>query len=338
MKIPKLVAICTAVFFISVGLSILSQDKGVGKWEELKAVTTKDLNKVFFPDKENGWIVGAGVILKTTDGGKSWEIIKEGTIQDIGFFKDVFFKDKSSGWVVGGFFYAEESFSPIVMKTKDGGAWVNVDELIKDAKKFYYVNFKEETGWIMGYPTSYKTTDGGKTWKKLDMKKGIGWFFVSKKIGFCVGDIKLLKTEDGGETFQEQDISKFLPSPENSSLTGQFFFDDNVGIAVGGITSAGNDTLIVKTEDGGEGWKVLAQLKGRGYAKKVYFVDKQNGWIITKQHPQEIWSILHTKDGGKTWEVQVEKDKAIDDFFFIDKEHAIAIGANGFILRLAPSK
>lgn len=63
----------------------------------------------------------------------------------------------------------------------------------------------------------------------------------------------------------------------------------------------------------------------------VLFVDDQNGWIVG--HEQNI---LHTQDGGKTWEIQhgsTSPNKALYQLLALDATSLIAVGADGLLLR-----
>jgi photosystem II stability/assembly factor-like uncharacterized protein len=85
------------------------------------------INSVYFPDADSGWAVGfqshgglrdlsRGLVLHTSDAGKSWQIRKVGE-SDL-FFDRVYFADKQSGWLFG---------RDNVYQTRNGGeAWERV--------------------------------------------------------------------------------------------------------------------------------------------------------------------------------------------------------------------
>lgn len=119
---------------------------------------------ISFVSEKVGW-AGGGVIMKTSDGGCTWETqLEQATVREF------FFIDEAHGYAVGG---------TSVVKTVDGGAsWIDVspdDERIKDLRSVYF--FDEQTGWIIGLGDEetvgtslfqksvlLETTDGGSSW------------------------------------------------------------------------------------------------------------------------------------------------------------------------------
>jgi photosystem II stability/assembly factor-like uncharacterized protein len=70
------------------------------QWEsETRQVGGRRLNAVWFATPERGWAVGAeGVIVATTDGGRTWRPQASGVGDDL---YDVKFFDEAEGWAVG---------------------------------------------------------------------------------------------------------------------------------------------------------------------------------------------------------------------------------------------
>jgi len=63
----------------------------------------------------------------------------------------------------------------------------------------------------------------------------------------------------------------------------------------------------------------------------LYFVNAQQGWAVGHDA-----SILHTTDGGYSWEIQQykpEKEKPLLDVTFKDEMHGVAVGAYGMFYR-----
>ena len=98
------------------------------------------------------------------------------------------------------------------------------------------------------------------------------------------GDIVL--SDDGGKTWrQAQKV------PTIVTLTAVFFVDDKTGWAVG------HDTLILKTEDGGETWvKQWGGGANDNALLSVFFKDANHGWAVGAFN-----YTAETTDGGKTW-------------------------------------
>jgi len=103
----------------------------------------------------------------------------------------------------------------------------------------------------------------------------------------AVGDqgIVLIST-DGGENWTQSLV------PTRSMLTGVWFYDADLGWAVG------HDAVILKTIDGGKTWRrVNFQPDLLLPLFDVWFADAQNGMAIGP-----YGFVLTTSDGGETWE------------------------------------
>ena len=135
-----------------------------------------------FIDGETGW-AGGGVIMKTSNGGQSWEIQLSPAV-----VRDFFFFDGERGYAVGG---------KSIVKTMDGGAtWVDVssgDDRIKDLRAAYF--FDESTGWVVGL--GHEIEEESKT--------------IQKSV--------LLETRDGGATWSIQEFSFDTSLLDEESVT-----------------------------------------------------------------------------------------------------------------------
>ena len=119
---------------------------------------------ISFVSEGTGW-AGGGVIMKTSDGGQTWE-----TQLDPAVVREFFFLDEQRGFAVGG---------TTIVKTVDGGSsWIDIspdDQRIKDLRSAFF--FDENVGWVIGMGHDVteessifqnnvllKTTDGGASW------------------------------------------------------------------------------------------------------------------------------------------------------------------------------
>ncbi|MCW8961436.1 MAG: YCF48-related protein, partial [Ignavibacteriaceae bacterium] len=69
------------------------------------------LGSIYFVDSNTGWTVGTGgTILKTTNGGNSWETQNSGTEE---YLLSTFFINANTGWVVGS--------NGLILKTTNSG-------------------------------------------------------------------------------------------------------------------------------------------------------------------------------------------------------------------------
>ncbi|MDG1331877.1 MAG: YCF48-related protein [Crocinitomicaceae bacterium] len=95
---------------------------GQTTWNEIQTGTTKKLNAIDFPTTNVGYIVGEdSTILKSTDGGQTWQQLPMNGINIVGLddeFRDIDFIDENVGFLVSGY--------SGIFRTSDGGQTWNV--------------------------------------------------------------------------------------------------------------------------------------------------------------------------------------------------------------------
>jgi len=185
------------------------------------------------------------------------------------------------------------------------------------------------TGWAVGggAKTIYKTTDGGQNWNlkfqspaSLDYLRSIE--FVSATVGY-VGSLngRLYQTLDGGETweniagrvpvnltYQGSPITSLpgicgLSAPTESTIYGA------------GIWNNG-PAYVIKTIDGGQNWQTFDLSAYATQLVDILFLDENEGYVTGRANPiAEGGIILHTIDGGATWEV-VHKTMISGDYIW----------------------
>jgi photosystem II stability/assembly factor-like uncharacterized protein len=116
--------------------------------------------------------------------------------------------------------------------------------------QFHDVDFPTpDTGFVASDLILYRTTDGGRSWTKLERedltRSGIGAIsFPTGRIGYAAGK-EILKTTDGGESWLK---TAYVAGEFNdASIRSLSFTEDGFGVAVG-------LGLVVQTEDDGQSW------------------------------------------------------------------------------------
>jgi len=255
-------------------------------WMRQRVGSLAWLHAVFFLDENRGWAVGSrGTLLATVDGGKSWQTKSQPTAD---ILRDVYFTDDQNGWLVC-------------------------------EANLYELKGKDARTYLM------QTTDGGETWKRIDIGRtdvnarltraifshGRGWAFGEEGA--------IWTTRDSGATWTQ------LQSPTRHLLLGGSFVDEYRGWLVG----AGS--TVIQTSDGGETWHV-SRLTDSGQPAIRFaatsFVDNRLGWTVGTGG-----SVYRTINGGRTWQRQttgVETD--LFDVKFLDALEGWAVGAGGTII------
>lgn len=257
--------------------------------------TDKNLRAIYFTDTLIGWAAGdAGAIYRTSDGGRSWKPLLIGAAADI---KHIFFVDWNNGWLLG------------------------------------------ETPGKNGVETSlFITNNGGRTWTNKPLPNVLSLYFIDAKNGWAVGkDATLLKTTDGGEQWsQAAGMEKIIGLPVESStynfgFRDIFFLDANRGWMLGNFYGRAQSNVggLFVTADGGNTWKRLPLTLQTQYASgrftpgelhSVHFTDANTGSVTGEMYDGEarFFFVLHTRDGGKTWEQFRTPSRAIHSTQFLD--------------------
>src|SRR5262245_45380904 len=135
-------------------------------------------NGVSFPDTNTGIVVGGGPILRTTDGGVTWERLSSG-LPEWGWFYAVSFSSANIGTVI-------RTYGSIYGTTDGGKTWTWQFNALSQLNA---VSFADgNTGFAVGDGAGMRTIDGGASWtyyQSLYNCHGIS--FANPKTGIAVG-------------------------------------------------------------------------------------------------------------------------------------------------------
>ena len=199
-----------------------------------------------FTSEQTGFICGGisstenyGVILQTTDGGFTWQMVLNPPLS----LRTIHFVSPEVGFAAG--------MSGYAFKTEDGGTtWTAMETGVTNG--LFGIHFTDlNTGYICGTGgVILKTQNGGQTWSTLN--SGVNrWltdiYFISPTTGFISGASKtILRTQDGGTTWTQ---IPNLGGPYNRDLFSISFLTPEVGYICGQMG------YIYKTIDGGQSWQ-----------------------------------------------------------------------------------
>ena len=180
-----------------------------------------------------------------------------------------------------------------------------------------------------------RTTDGGDSWYSQTSGTGNslqGVCFSGTMHGWVVGRDIILHTKDGGDTWIRQGPGTYV------SFEKVFCLDTSLVWAVG--SDMEDNAIILHTENGGATWtRQRTGLKTNLF--DVYFSDQDTGTAVggwcgnCTGSPLYGGYILHTTDGGTTWNIQYHDTTIIGYYgvFLADAGNGIVVGASGTILR-----
>ena len=241
---------------------VFATDSGGANWKkisELKEFTCA--HQIEILNEKDGWIRECLSILRTRDGGVTWEkmlsTVTPGTIgQPTGMF--VFDANTVIASASGGQFYL----------TKDGGVtWRITSPISGDKMDFNDVWFVDRMhGWLAGSqvivsgessrPRLFETTDGGDSWREVSVNADMHPSSVC-----FVGDDGWLAG------------ARRIVNGDSVRLEG----------------------LLLHTVDGGKSWEPVPLGPDEPYLTDVRFIDKEHGWLVGRD------SLYRTDDHGKTW-------------------------------------
>lgn len=141
---------------------VVSTDQG-RSWRQSLAPTQALLTGVCFVDGRQGWAVGhRGVILRTTDGGDTWER-QDDSRHDADVYLDVLFLDATRGFVVG-------AYGKFLVTADGGRTWTPGHPI---ADEVHYNRITAGPGGTLYLSGESGTTlvsrDAGKTWTQSEM-------------------------------------------------------------------------------------------------------------------------------------------------------------------------
>lgn len=276
-----------------------------------------------------GWVLTDQSVLVTADGGKSWKDITPPQIAGVASSnKGIFFLDPTHGWiVVPGERNAESAIGFTILRTIDGGkTWdshilTSPDIVYADsANEPAYIDFLDSlNGWVVmkiatGINFSrgdlYRTSDGGVTWKKLNIPIGDAVHFSSSSDGWTVGgpgNNQIFVSHDGGENWSPESI--LLPPPAKQAMYDLPVFQDTqhgtLPVTFEDETLNGSGVGVYTTADAGKFWKLSTRVTptnidkyGSGTKVPIVIVNPTSWLIATNQ------TLIKSADQGKSWTPQ----------------------------------
>src|SRR5215510_11297716 len=316
------------------------------EWSAQSSGALSKLSGVFFVDRDRGWVAGSnGTLLATEDGGAKWRRHALPERQSSEALNDVWFFNPDRGLMLGeyGLFNRkgdiDRSERGFLLMSKDRGANWEPGTLRRPPDSILLrMSFaNDRLGWAVGESgTIQRTIDGGATWTLQDAptrKLLYDVAAIDDNHAWVVGAVgTILRTVDGGRSWDEQS------SGVNEALRAVHFADQQRGWAVGAKGT------IISTANSGAGWRrqtsdvelnlndvVFPKAKG-GPAEGPREGPREGlreGWIAGDRG-----LLLHTGDGGATWEnVELGAHANLSRLFFAAPDCGWVVGTSGAIFK-----
>jgi photosystem II stability/assembly factor-like uncharacterized protein len=265
-------------------------------WTQSPVPASVNLTAVYFADAQHGWAVGhVETILRTQDGGDSWELVhfEPANPQPL---LDVAFADATRGVAVGAY--------GVIYVTSDGGkVWsqvpfepaplpgaATVEESAADMEADVDLGFEFHLNAITRGPP--------------------GRMYLGAEAG------RLFRSDDDGASWRE------LPSPYDGSFHGVLALDGDVVLAFG---LRGN---LFRSEDGGTNWSAIPT----GTTALLAAAAHIDGDTVVVAGTAGV--ILVSRDGGRSFELSQQDDRKSIASVVPSGDGALVVAGEGGVRRL----
>jgi len=238
---------------------VLVTDDGGASWRTVRygRGSGDGLSDLQFIDDRNGWAAGPASVIRTDDGGESWRPLVFNSSEN-GYLTPhaVFFMDTQRGWLAG--------HVGTFMRSDDGGVtWTKVPLPLKPGEhpSFWDVTFTDPShGWVVGEGGSiFHTIDGGATWTRQE------------------NGVPIVRPIPKGEAPRPREpVPELETEPDRLTIFAVQFLDSARGFAVGSYADVA-ESAILRTEDGGETWRVDQVVPGE-MLRSIFALDSAHVW------------------------------------------------------------
>ncbi len=352
----------TVLWAVGDGGRLMRTRDGGRFWRFSRVPGRPELHALALADATHGWAVGnAGTVVRTEDGGDLWTPVAvpiTGTLYIVDLAQE-------RVWIGG-----EEG---LVVSSDGGHSWTRVSSTPVRSWA------REATWWAVGTPDGrvLLTGDGGNTWEEHGLGDkavyALAWCPTAEgKALYAAGDGFLARSLDRGTSWT------FIPYGHSYPLFDLACGNENDVWAVGlmgslyhirgttatriavdedfhtlfhiqvldgdGLWVVGDGPVIWRSDDAGGSWT----LQNGGPLVNLYevdFVDERHGWAVGERRRPGTKAghyngvVLHTEDGGESWEVQSLPDDQDYGWLWgldcVDVDHCWAAGRYGRIFHTA---
>lgn len=297
------------------------------QWNVKPSGTTNGITAVKFTDATTGFACGDfNTILKTTNGGATWQPVANGSIPPASFLS-IDALSASKVFVARNGLYV----------TEDGGAswsqWGNWNNTAYSIQSIKAVN--DSTAFITKGGNILKTTDKGVSWTTVyyfpDLTGPMIFtgnndtaFAVSGRTWDNVSYGTIHRSVDGGGTWTDLALN----TPQ---ITAVHFRSGHVGYFIA------FDKTLHKTVDGGTTWTSAGSITvaGADYITGLLFTDDFTGYAISL-----LGFIYKTTDGGANWAIDRNAHKSNGNYDVplsaltaAGTKHIIVVGNTGTVIK-----
>jgi photosystem II stability/assembly factor-like uncharacterized protein len=297
-----------------------------------------DLLAVDFVNSNLGLAVGkGGIMVRTSDGGTSWQAIPPVTDYTL---NDIRFVDAQTAFAVGS---DDNTINMVILKTDNAGLEWYVTEMGGNGEGKVIAVGSSGVIYIAGMSTDneayfVRSTNGGNTWNTIDtnIPSAInGLWFVQEGVGFAAcSNGKIYETLNGGDDWGQN------PGSTDDPFTAIAFWGLYSGWATSGLPYPQfieHDQLFWYNYNGNQWtavdfpWRLSLSCISMPSANKIIAGGYEN---ISGSNTQPV--TLISNNGGTSWSLTQLGQLApevhqVNDVDFVSIDNGWAVGPSGFI-------
>lgn len=310
----------------TVGYNKVFMTTDTGKtWNRILS-SYNNFSRIMFADANNGFIIGSNdLVLKTTDAGDNWSLIRTGNSDDD--LITLFPKSKDTLYVLGPDDMDTYKYGNYLEYTYNGGSTWNRRSTgsTQTIRSMYMWN---KNKGLMSTLTSgvFQTTDGF-------VNYNVNWNANNAVDTRVIKDSVVIIVSNNGQIYRSSDYGnnwKTINSGTSDILWGLHFANDSIGMACGA-----KGTLLY-TDNGGLSWSKMTTNTNLTFSK-VFVFNKYYAWAVVNSGSGDSIDIY--KFGSEKYIVQkinTVKGSVIADVVNNCKKDSKEIGPSEVLIKAVP--
>jgi photosystem II stability/assembly factor-like uncharacterized protein len=312
--VPKrIVLLALALALAATSFAFTTTPRREFSWELTPTGSTARLRGLSAVSASTAWASGLGTVLRTTNGGATWQNVTPPETSTL-LFRDVEAFDANRALILA----IGPGDASRVYLTSDGGQTWTLTFQNDDPNAFYdcMAFFDRHRGLALSDPVDGEfriiaTQDGGASWSVVDadMPPALTDEFAFAASGQCIttvggrdaffgtGGADEARVFHSGDRGQSWDVTSTpMHSSESGGIFALAFRNPRAGIAAGGdlATPAASPDALALTDDGGESWQLVDTAPNQ-YRSGAHWVNGRVA-IIVGETGSEV-----SEDAGRTW-------------------------------------
>lgn len=313
----RLLSLSILMLCLSIACS-KDEEEQSSDWIEISSPTNNSLTDIVFHTNDFAVVSGYfGTLLKSDDGGESWQMLDPGINHSL---LKVFILNTNE------FFTCRLG----LYKTDNGGAsfseWGDFSSSSTSISDLHF--FSSNEGIICKGSSLYKTKNGGFEWVNVYEQFGYANIlqFPTDSIAYLAGGrhfdninySEFHKTVDGGENWFQLNLSGGV---SNASITSMYFLSETTGYVSNSLGE------FYKTQNGGSTWEFRSKVLNETFHDLV-FISEDNGFAIGSN------TIYTTDNGGIHWSKDYQNLQMTFSSISIKPNNEVwIVGSEGLILK-----